>query len=343
MIDWIETCLFGAALVFLICAVTPRLRAYRSLFLGGFVLMLSTALFRRRDNLLGKYLFNGATGTIQLPAELFGIAWWILGAWLVRSLLTLILRRTLFPNDNQPHARRLFADLASGLVYVVAFVGIMDTVLKQPISTVLATSGVLAIVLGLALQNTLADVFSGLAINVERPFGAGDWITMPDHVEGQVIEINWRATRIKTSSNDIVVIPNSVIAKAVVTNHRRLNDPHLCTLRVKVDHTVPPTRVIDTLQAAARGSAGISPDISPVASACEIIDALVAYEIYFGVDDFALAPTVQSEVLRRVVDAFLVAGIPIGTATMDVRVVRNGTDPDSKRVAAYVDPGTSAS
>ena len=65
MIDWIETCLFAAAIVFLICAVTPRLRAYRSLFLGGFVLMLSTALFRRRDNLLGKYLFNGAAGTIQ--------------------------------------------------------------------------------------------------------------------------------------------------------------------------------------------------------------------------------------------------------------------------------------
>jgi small-conductance mechanosensitive channel len=109
----------------------------------------------------------------------------------------------------------------SGLAYVIAFVGIMDTVLKQPISTVLATSGVLAIVLGLALQNTLADVFAGLAINVERPFGAGDWITVNTLAEGQVIEINWRATRIKTTANDIIVMPNSVIAKAVLTNHRR--------------------------------------------------------------------------------------------------------------------------
>jgi small-conductance mechanosensitive channel len=123
------------------------------------------------------------------------IAWWILSAWLIKSLLALILRRTFFPNDYRPHARRLFADLATGLVYVVAFVGIMDTVLKQPISALLATSGVLAIVQGLALQNTLADVFSGLAINIERPFGAGDWITLNDGVEGQIFEINWRATR----------------------------------------------------------------------------------------------------------------------------------------------------
>jgi small-conductance mechanosensitive channel len=219
----------------------------------------------------------------------------------------------------------------------------MDTVLKQPISTVLATSGVLAIVLGLALQNTLADVFSGIAINVERPFGAGDWITMPDHVEGQVIEINWRATRIRTSSNDIVVIPNSVIAKAVVTNHRRLNDPHLCALRVKVDHTVPPMRVIDTLQAAAGGSAGIAPDTSPVAYACEFIDSLIVYEICFGVDDFALTSTVQSEVIRQVADAFQGAGIPIGTAAMDVRIVRNGVDAHPKRVAAIVGAESSAS
>src|ERR1700679_440686 len=207
MIDWIETCLFAAAIVFLICAVTPRLRAYRSLFLGGFVLMLSTALFRRRDNLLGKYLFNGAAGTIQLPAELFGIAWWILGAWLVRSLLTLILRRTLFPNDNQPHARRLFADLASGLVYVVAFVGIMDTVLKQPISTVLATSGVLAIVLGLALQNTLADVFSGIAFGIEAPFNVGDRISLGDKIEGTVVQMNWRSIRILTDGDDVAIVP----------------------------------------------------------------------------------------------------------------------------------------
>jgi small-conductance mechanosensitive channel len=332
MMDWIDIGLFAAATVFLICAVTPRLRAYRSLFLGAFVLMLSAALFRRRDNLLGKYLITGASGTVQLPAELFGIAWWVLGAWLIRSLLTLILRRTFFPNDNQPHARRLFADLASGLVYVVAFVGIMETVLKQPISAVLATSGVLAIVLGLALQNTLADVFSGLAINIERPFGAGDWITVSADVEGQVTEINWRATRIRTSSNDFIVVPNSVIARAAVTNHRRLNEPHLCTLSLKVDHSVPPARVIDALQAAAGSSPGIAPGSRPIAYAREFVDTLVVYEICFGVDDFSAVPTVRSEVISRVNDALLREGIQIGAMAMDVRIVQRAADNPAKSV-----------
>jgi small-conductance mechanosensitive channel len=324
MLGWIETCLLLGAGVLLVCGLTPQLRSYRSLFWGGGVLLAITALFPRPGNVLGQQLFAGASGAPHLMSELFGIAWWILGAWVVKSLLDLVLHRTIFPDDNEPHARRLFADLASVLVYVVALVGIMDTVFKQPISAVLATSGVLAIVLGLALQNTLSDVFSGLAINIERPFGAGDWITVTDQAEGQVIEINWRATRIKTAANEMVVIPNSVVAKAIVTNHRRLNDPHICTIEVKIDHRVSPTRVLDALQAAAGGSSGIAPGTSPTAYACGFTDALVAYELAFAIDDYTRTAGVQSEVIRRVADAFQSRSIHIGSPGLDVRIAQQG-------------------
>ncbi len=206
----IELGLLGIAGAVFISCFFARLRAYRSLLLGAALLLVLTALIPRPDNLIGRYLFSSSIGKPRLPSELFGIVWWILGAWLVSSVLDLILRRTMFPDDNEPHAKRLFADLATVLVYVVAMAGIMDTVFKQPLSALLATSGVLAIVLGLALQTTLADVFSGLAINIERPFGAGDWITLNGGVEGQVIQINWRATHLKTSANEMTVIAHAV-------------------------------------------------------------------------------------------------------------------------------------
>ena len=256
MADLIEICLGLATTTLLLCAFVPKLRTYRSLLLGGGVLMAMTMIVPRSGNRLGNFLFAGTSNSMHLPSELLGIAWWFLGAWLIRSLLTLFLRRTIFPNDYLPHSRRLFADLASGMVYIIAFVGIMDTVLKQPISAFLATSGVLAIVLGLALQNTLADVFSGLAINIERPFGAGDWITLNDNVEGQIIEIDWRATRIRTVVNDMVVIPNSVIAKAMVTNHRKLNQPYLSSFAINIDSSVAASRVIKVLESAAGGTPG---------------------------------------------------------------------------------------
>ena len=321
MFAWTEIGFLSSAVVLLTFGMVPRLHSYRSLFWAGSVLMLMSAVFPRRGNPLGQYLFVGPLGAARLPSELFEIAWWILGAWIVKGLLDLILRRTIFPDDNEPHARRLFADLASALIYVVALVGILDTVLKQPISAVLATSGVLAIVLGLALQNTLADVFSGLAINIERPFAAGDWITVTDRVEGQVIEINWRATRLKTESNDIVVIPNSVVAKAVVANHSRLHEPYICTIRVKVDHIVSPARVIEALHAAASATPGVTPGTAPTAYICAFDDTLLTYELSFAVDYFTSAPGVQSNVIRAVAETLQSTGIHVGTPPRNVRIV----------------------
>jgi hypothetical protein len=181
MFGRIEIALLALAAFMLLLRLLPYFRPYHPLFGGGCVLLLITALFPRPENPLGQFLFGTTGDGIKLPREIFGIVWWIPGAWLCKSLFELVLSRTLFPDNDKPHARRLFADLASGLIYVTAFVGI---VFKEPVSTFLATSGVVAIVLGLALQNTLGDVFAGLDINIERPFSAGDWITLAGQALG---------------------------------------------------------------------------------------------------------------------------------------------------------------
>ena len=74
MFDWLEICLIVAAAALLVCAVTRALRPYRSLLLGGGVLMVSTALIPRPGNSLGQYLFAQTPGSMHLPSELFEIA-----------------------------------------------------------------------------------------------------------------------------------------------------------------------------------------------------------------------------------------------------------------------------
>jgi small-conductance mechanosensitive channel len=324
MFGWIQIVLLSAAAAFLVLRALPYLGSYRPLFGGGGVLLLITALFPRTGNPLGEFLFGTSGSGPRLPRELFGFVWWILGAWLLKSLFDLVLLKTFFPDNDEPHARRLFADLASGLIYVLAFVGIVGTVFKQPVSTFLATSGVLAIVLGLALQNTLGDVLSGLAINIERPFGAGDWISLANDVSGQVMQVNWRATRLRTWSHDMVVIPNSVVSKGIVTNHSRPKGAHRCIIRLRVDLAVAPSRVIEALKAAAAGSPDVTHGTIPHAYACAFSDSLMDYELAFAIDSFALTPIANSEMLGRVADAFRRLKIPIGAPAMDVRIVQRG-------------------
>jgi small-conductance mechanosensitive channel len=339
MFGWTEISLLSAAAVLVLIRVLPYFGSYRPLFGGGGVLLLITAFFPRTGNPLGQFLFGTSGNGLRLPGELFGIAWWIVGAWLFKSLLDLVLRRTFFPDNDEPHARRLFADLASVLIYVLAFVGIVGTVFKEPVSTFLATSGVLAIILGLALQNTLGDVLSGLAINIERPFAAGDWITLADQVSGQVMQVNWRATRLRTWSHDMVVIPNSVVSKAVVTNHSRPKGPHRCVIRLKVDLAVVPSRVIEALKTAASGSPDVIHGTVPQAYACGFSDSLVDYELAFAIVSFELSPGAKSAMLGRIADVFGGLDIRIGAPAMDVRIV----SPGGLAVATGVLPGASPS
>jgi small-conductance mechanosensitive channel len=135
------------------------------------------------------------------------------------------------------------------------------------------------------------------------------------------MEINWRATRLRSGANDLIMIPNSVIAKAIVTNHRRLSSPHILTIGIQIDHRVPATRVIDALQTAATGSHGISTNGTPAAYACGFSDNLISYELCFGIDDFTLSQGVQSEVIGRVADALRIRGIAVGSPPAEVRIV----------------------
>lgn len=137
MKDYLDLGILALAIVVACCGFIARVRAYRPLIWGGAVLATLTALHRRPGNGLAILLFGEHSAA--LPAEFFGNVWWVLGAWLVKGVLDIFFRRTLFPHDGQPHARRLFADLIFIVVYLVAFFGIIDTVFKQSISAVLAS------------------------------------------------------------------------------------------------------------------------------------------------------------------------------------------------------------
>ena len=321
MYAWPEIALLSAAAVLLLLRVLPWFPTYKKLFGGSCLMLLVTAFFPTPGNPVGAYLFGTTGDGLHLLREFFGVLWWVLGAWLFKCGFDIFLKRTFFPDNNEPHARRLFADLASGLIYVLAFVGIVGTVFKEPVSTLLATSGVLAIVLGLALQNTLGDVFAGLAINIERPFGAGDWITLADQVSGQVMQVNWRATRLRTWSHDMIVVPNSVASRSIVTNHSRPKGPHRCIVRLRVDVAIAPARVLKTLTAAATSSPDVAHGTVPLAYACAITDSLVDYELAFAVESFASTPAATSDILSRLVEAFSASDIPIGALALNVRII----------------------
>ncbi len=108
-----------------------------------------------------------------------------------------------------------------------------------------AASGVLTLILGIALQSLILDAFAGLMLNIERPFKIGDKIMLDDDNElcGHVIEMNWRTTKIKTEFyNEIKVIPNSAVSRAKILNFAQTG-PLWIGIFVVLDHEIPPADV----------------------------------------------------------------------------------------------------
>src|SRR5258706_5797264 len=98
-----------------------------------------------------------------------------------------------------------------GLNYLAGVFSINAYVFDLPIQGLLATSGAIAIVLGLALQSTLSDVFSGIVLSFSRPYRPGDWVSIDGSTDGRVIEMNWRATHVLTGKSDLAIVTNSTI------------------------------------------------------------------------------------------------------------------------------------
>ena len=228
------------------------------------------------------------------------VAWWYLSAWLAARLLRHASPRFLFPFDRQPRRRKIISDLVSGLIYLGALFGILKFAFHQPIEGLLATSGLVALVLGLALQSTLADLFSGIALNIEDPFRAGDWISVDGGNEGQVIEINWRATRIRDRNGDTMVIPNSQIAKSRVTNHSLPERAHPSSISVDVEAESSVDTVEKALVSAVLNAKHVLSDPPPEVTVQAIRGRSASYCASFYVADFADIPSVQSDALKQV-------------------------------------------
>ena len=206
------------------------------------------------------------------------LLWWVHFAWALIGLVRigLVLER-------QPREARLLQDVVVGVVYAGSLLSILAFVFAMPVGTLIATSGVFAIILGLALQTTLSDVFSGIALTLGRPYVLGDWIELGDGVEGRVVETDWRSTRLLTPSHNVVTLPNSLLAKQRLTNVSTPDESHALSVTVRLMPTQTPAVLIAAMGAALASCDGIAKDPTPLVIVRSLDAAAIELELVFRV------------------------------------------------------------
>lgn len=152
----------------------------------------------------------------------------------------------------------IFVEIVRLLLVVVGLGFLFQWVWHADIEGLIATLGVTSIVLGLALQNSIGGIVSGLLVLFEQPFKIGDYLHVGG-VEGRVVEVNWRACHIDTGSG-IQVVPNATLADASFTNRSKPLGPHRVTTTIRFTTDDPPHEVIDLLVTTAAGVPGVLTD-----------------------------------------------------------------------------------
>lgn len=245
-------------------------------------------------------------------------AWAVFLALQLDKFLARFLWRTLGGTRGPAKVPKLLRDLGKVFLLVVAALCVMKYVYGRELAGLLTASGIVAVVLGFALQNLLGDVIAGIALNLEKPYDIGDWIEV-DGIDGEVVEINWRATRIRTRADNHRIIPNGTITKQTLVNFHYPTPPHALLCQVGVEYGAAPNEVREVLRRAVAQTPGVLPR-DPRVRLKHFGDFAIAYEVKFWIEDRAASEDMLSDAMVNIWYALRRARISIPFPIRDVRL-----------------------
>ena len=209
-----------------------------------------------------------SVGTLDfIKVSLFasGSAWWVLGAYLSNMAVKRFVWEPLEARANKriPNAMK---SMVGFIIYLIAICGIVAVVLDKSMTSILAASGIVALVVGTAIKANIANVFSGVILNIERPFRVGDFVKIGSIV-GEVKDITWRTIRMESGDGTMLIMANSKVSEANMENLSHAPNGIAADTTFSLPHSVDPKQVTALIDQAAMGCKSISlkdnPDFAP--------------------------------------------------------------------------------
>ncbi len=261
-----------------------------------------------------------------LPSHRVSRAVWVAG---YGSLLLFNARAALLLVTQTRLSRRVFppiskivADIAQGLLYLAAAVITLHSAGIEA-GNLFTTSAVLTAVLGLALQETLGNLFSGLALQLGKAFDVGDWVELDGSQAhtGRVVEVGWRATKLLTLDDVEVIIPNGFMAKALIRNLTRPTPITRRKVAFSSSYSDVPGGVVEAALGAVRGVPGVLATPAPSVILLAYGESSMDWSLRYYSDDVPGGPVTDSEVRTRLWYRFRRENLTFPFPQRDVRMV----------------------
>lgn len=263
------------------------------------------------------------TYTILTDGDLFfsvsryiGLLTLLSGAVVFVKLGQLLVYSYLFFSNISSGVPKLISNIFSLILAILLTAGIASSVFGFRIETVLATSAFFSVVLGLALQDTLGNLFAGVAVQIDHPYKLGDWIEVQNSNSkwvGQVHEITWRGTFLSGFSNETILIPNKTIAQSQIVilaygNAGPIRVGH--SLRFSFEENIDRVKnILFHTVAELTQKEGLLPDPPPRILFTEIGESYQVIGVYYSVGDYGMRYRNTDLVLTAICSALRNNGI----------------------------------
>ncbi|MBF0194213.1 MAG: mechanosensitive ion channel family protein, partial [Magnetococcales bacterium] len=257
---------------------------------------------------------------LDLLIKGFDVLWlWIPAILLVKSIKVFIWEPLEETTGRQ--APILVRNIIAFIIYLLAFFGVIAFVLEYPLTGLLATSGVFAMIIGLAVQMNISNIFSGLAMNIERPFAIGDCVQIGSEGPAEVLDISWRTTSLASKFGYGIRIPNSSAAESTITNYSRIK-PTCTMITVSVAPEYDPRLMTELMEKALSKCEKIATDdkhqmikdwgpygVMYAGITMEDRVSVSKYWVWYFVEEYFSRSGVADEVWRRVWETLTEEGI----------------------------------
>jgi small-conductance mechanosensitive channel/CRP-like cAMP-binding protein len=197
---------------------------------------------------------------------------------------------------------------------------------------VFAATAVGAVVVGFALQNTLGNLFAGLAIQIEKPFRIGHWVRIAD-IDGLVSEITWRAVKVRTKSGNFVVVPNSKLAEDIIINYSEPTPETRIEVEVGVSYDSPPNFVKRVISDALKDHRAIQAVRPPEVLLDKFADSSINYRVRVWTTEFDADERIRDAIRMAMYYAFKRVGIEI-PYPIQTEIRRDAVRPASRDYSA---------
>jgi len=263
-------------------------------------------------------------GPIQISAGdvlEFVLTVWV--AYLVSAFIRFVLREDIYPHTRL--SRGMSYAISSLLNYVIIALGFVLALgaLGLDLTRVTVLAGALGVGIGFGLQSVVNNFVSGLILLFERPIHVGDIVEV-GNLTGEVVRIGIRASIVRTGNGAEIIVPNAQLVTERVTNWTLSDRTRRIDLPVGVDYGSPPDKVIEVLEAVARGHPQIMQNPAPQAVFTAFGDSAIAFELRAWTNRFDRWPKVRTELAAAVYAALQAQGMVMPFPQREVRVLHDG-------------------